>query len=350
MKKGSVKERLDHAEREFQHSKMKFVLYAGFSRSDVNHSYRYVASEMSIKPDESHLGSWDIVMADTAQMKNGKFVPIFVEVKSHYKKNQKLIKALIDKIIKTRELVSSGGISVLLKQIPSYNGGELKFNLDDFEYAVFVPNNGSLSLIDYISENEVQLGNKIPLIVWTYGNSDFDHHAIEIPYIGRNGTKPSRNIMDSTDWSGDICFCKHNQEDLNRWFERPDFQKLETGGTMPPKLTRYWIDPAVAITIALSSGKIIYRQEKYITVEDLKSRFKDLYSDHKVNVKDEEIESYIRYMIKMGVFKIDKSVPIEPLRINSKVKKLLTKSGDLLQDIVKRAVNYGIDPSSGFFE
>lgn len=342
----AITTRLEHAKTELRHSKMKYILYAGFSRSDVNHTYRYTSSEMSIKSDRSNKGSWDIVIADTNEMKRGSFVPVFVEVKSQYSDNEKLISDLIQKISDTRKLIENDDGALLIDQIPTYQGNGLKVNKDRIEFAIFLPSSGATGLIDYIDKFGKSVSEKIGIVIWTLENVNPDEQAIGIPYISRNKVKSTQNIGES---ECSLCYCRHNDNALTRWFEQTSNQRLERGGLLPPKLTMKWVDPAVAVTILLASGRIFRVNEKYLTKRDLVDRFKDLYNEFKVEIKDEEIDSYVSYMERMGILRKEKGIPLEPFRLNTATRGLLRKNEGLLEDVVARAVKNKVDSSSGFF-
>ncbi len=352
MPSSTLKDRLESARREWNHAKAKYVLYDVFTRGDVSHPYRYVISELGVKLDGSPLGSWDIVIADKADLGNGLLTPVLVEVKTQFSDNERLITDLVKKIEETEELIDNGKASTLLGQIPTTTGKQLELNRDNLEYALFLPSRDTNPLIDYIKSYTKQTRFRIGFVLWVFDNDRFVSNVISIPYLGNNGTKICKNVRNSNHSPPqcNVCLCKHREESLNRWFQRGEEQQVQVGGTLPPKLSRNWTDPAVAITIILASGRVILSRELYITKIDLSRKIKELYDYYKVPVKDNEVDSYISYMESMGIVRVDKDIPLKPFRITNRVRELLDNGDKLLEEIVKRAYRKKIDPSSGYFE
>lgn len=348
----AVKDRLESAKREWNHAKAKYVLYDIFTRGDVNHPYRYVISELGVRLDGSPLGSWDVVIADKWDLGKGLLTPVFIEVKTQFSDNEHLITDLVKKIEETEELIENGMPSSLLTQIPTINGEKLELNEDNIEYVLFIPSRDTSSLIDYIKKYKKQTKFRICFVLWVFDNSKFVNNVISIPYLTSNGIKICKKIRNSnpSPTYSNVFLCKHSNESLNRWFQRAEEQRIQIGGTLPPKLTRQWTNPAVAMTIILASGKVIHSRETFITRVDLSRKIRELYDYYKVPVKDNEINSYISYMESMGILKVESDLPLKPFRINNRVRSLLDNGDNLLEEIVKRAYKKKIDPSAGYFE
>ena len=350
MPSSTLKDRLESAKREWNHAKAKYVLYDVFTRGDVNHPYRYVISELGIKLDGSPHGSWDIVIADKVDLGKGLLTPVLIEVKTQFSDNEHLITDLVKKIEETEELINNGKASSLLSQIPT-NGKQLELNTDNLEYALFLPSRDTNSLIDYIKSYKKQTKFKIGFVLWVFDNIGFVTDVISIPSLASNGIKVCKKIRNSNPPPQcNVCLCKHRDESLNRWFQRGEEQQIQVGGTLPPKLSRNWTDPAVAITIILASGRVIHSREIFITKIDLSIKIRELYDYYKMSVKDNEIDSYISYMERMGILRVDRDIPLKPFRITKRVRDLLDNGDDLLKEIVKKAYKKKIDPSSGYFE
>ncbi len=352
MLSSAVKERLESAKREWNHAVAKYVLYDVFTRGDVSHPYRYVISELGVKLDGSPFGSWDVVIADKGDLGKGLLTPIFIEVKTQFSDNEHLITEIVKKIEETEELIENGMPSSLLAQIPTTNGKQLELNKDNMEYALFIPSRDTNSLIDYIKKYKKQSKFRICFVLWVFDNIKFVNNVISIPYLASNGIKICKNIRNSNPSPpfNNVCLCKHSNESLNRWFQRGEEQQIQIGGTLPPKLTRKWTNPAVAITIILASGRVIHSREIFITRVDLSRKIRELYDYYKVPLKDNEIDSYISYMESMGILKVDGDIPLKPFRVANRVRSLLDNGDKLLEEIVKRAYRKKIDPSAGYFE
>jgi hypothetical protein len=351
MPSSTLKDRLDSAKQEWYHAKAKYVLYDVFTRGDVYHPYRYVISELGVKLDGSSLGSWDIVIADKGDLGKGLLTPVLIEVKTQFSDNERLITDLVKKIEETEELIDNGNASILLSQMPTTTGIQLELNRDNLEYALFLPSLGTSSLINYIRSYTKQTKFKIGFVLWVFDNSRFDTNVISIPYLASNGIKVCKKIRNlNSPPQCNVCLCKHRDESLNRWFQRGAEQQIQVGGTLPPKLSRNWTDPAVAITIILASGMVIHSREIFITKTDLSMKIRNLYDYYKVSVKDNEIDSYISYMESMGILRVVGDIPLKPFRITNSVRDLLDNGDNLLEEIVKRAYKKKIDPSAGYFE
>lgn len=342
---------LESARTEWRHAKAKYVLYDAFTRGNVNHPYRYIASELGVKEDGSPYGSWDIVLANIDDLRRGYLTPIFVEVKTRFNDNEHLVADLIKKIDETEELISSGNLSFLINQISQTVSGQLTFS-KDIEYALFIPSQNSTSLIDYIRRYAKKTDFAIGIVLWVLDNTEFDGDTISIPYLTSNGTKICRNVRKSNSpiHEINICLCKHNNESLNRWFQSGRAQGIQIGGTLPPRLRRYWTNPASAITVILTSGKVIHSHETYITKEDLFKRIKELYDSYKVPSEEDDIRSYVSLMEVLGIVKVAKDIPLKPLQVNKGILKLLRDGDSLLDEIVKRTSKKKIDASFGYFD
>ena len=338
--------RLKSASVDLQHSKMKYIVYSCFSRGDVAHSYRYFASEINTKIPYSNEGSWDLVLVNTEKLRTGLLSLIFVEIKSQFSDSEKLISELSQKIQYTMELIEDGNGQVITDQLSPKNSRMLKIDKSSLEFAIFIPSIDETKLIDYIDSSQKEYSNQVGFVIWTLANVNSDRQAITIPYLKRGNVKICSNIMES---SCKLCYCRHNDPALTRWFENSREQNIVGGGIMLPKLSQNWSDPVIAIISILISGRIFISHEKYLTSEDLINRIEDLYKNCNITVTSQEVKSYIDYMEKMRILIKDKQFPSRPYHLNSTVKELLNSRDRLLQDIVFRAVKRKISSNSGIF-
>lgn len=315
-----------------QHSKFKYILFRVFTDTEANHGYTYLTSDLYTSSSELKKGSWDLTIGNIELLAKGILSPIFIEIKSSFNDNEKLVKEIVDKIKTTEQLLEDGKEKIIIDQIAQSGPDGLVMEKTNLEYAIFIPGRLSNSLIDYISDTSKEWDNKTGVVLWSLEKKDADGDAIIIPYSHRSQVKTCRNV-DKTDCK--LCLCLHGQQKLLRYFKNAKEQELEIARIMPSR--HKYVDPVVNIISILSFGKLFKKSEKNLGKPDLIKRMEDFFHDFSIFPNIQELE-YIFFLMTRGRILLKTKGPIQTFHLNSEVSGVLGDEKLLIEEVVKRAV------------
>jgi hypothetical protein len=317
-----------------QHSKMRYILYRVFTDTNANHGYVYLTSDLYTSPTELKKGSWDLTLGDARLLGEGKLSPIFIEIKSSFKDNEKLVKEIVEKIQNTELLIDQGNEKVILDQIAETGQDGLELERTDLEYVIFIPGSLSKSLIDYITKTSKDWKNKTGLVVWSYDKKDADGDVIHIPYFHRDDVKFCRNKEES---SCNLCLCVHGNKKILNYLKNSDKQELEKGRIMPSR--HKYVDPVVNIISILSVGKLFKKTEKCLGQRDLTNRMRSFFHGFRIFPTQEELDFLFSLMFRAKIILGSKG-PIKTFHLNKIIADALGDERNLTEEIINRTVKY----------
>ncbi|AKA47888.1 hypothetical protein IX51_00950 [uncultured archaeon] len=305
-----------------------------FNDENATHGHAYLASDIFTSLEDKKDGSWDLLICEIEGLVKNEIHPIFIEVKSTFEDNEKLVGEIVAKIKKTEELAKNNVQDLILSQISAVDPKKFTMRWDKAEYVVFIPGRLSMGIVDYIASNSKKWKNKTGLVIWSYDKGDTERDVIQIPYNHRNDIKTCRNIDNA---KCNLCLCNHYSSKMASFFRHVDKQELEKPRIMPSK--HKYVDPVVNIISILHVGKLFRSNEKNLTLNDIKERVKRFFIDYSIELDKQEIEFLIYLMNRGKIILKTKGDPMGAYHLNKDIADALEDEKLLTEEIVKRTVN-----------
>ncbi|MHB8559750.1 MAG: hypothetical protein ACYDAP_01085 [Thermoplasmataceae archaeon] len=319
---------------------MEYIIYKAFSRSNNNHPYAYVSSDVLTHKDGARDDAWDLLLVDKAALDSNVFKPVFIEVKSSVSDASATLSEMKSKIDLTNNLLrDKAGIDFIVGQIPEEVENPPDLTIENPEFVIFSPSHYYHSV--YRRANMVEEHsdpNSIPLILWSFENSSASSHCISIPYIDENNVKKCKNILTN---GNKFVVCKHDNDNLNSWLRSCAEQNLgASGGVMPSG--NGFTDIAVNIVALLTTGRVFNSSTLKLGKTDVSNKIRTFFTTYRIFVSDQFIKRIIETMEACQII-MPNYDPMHTFSLNNTVSEKSKRADYLIEDIVKRLVknNFG---------
>lgn len=317
-----------------QHSKLRYILYRIFTDTNAKHEYTYLTSDLYTSSTELMKGSWDLTLGNLPLLREGKVSPVFVEIKSSFNDNEKLVREIAEKIQNTELLIEQGKEKVILEQIAEAGRDGLELVRTNLEYVIFIPGSLSNRLIDYVTTTKKDWKNKTGLVIWSYDRKNADGDVIHIPYLHRANIKVCSHKEKS---ECSLCLCIHGNSKLLNYLKNTDEQELEKGRIMPSR--QKYVDPVVNILSILSVGKLFRKSEKNLGQRDLTNRMKSFFHEFRIYPTQDELDFLFSLMFR-GKIILKTKGPITTYHLNGDISNALGDEYKLTEEVINRTVKY----------